>query len=136
MEVSVQWQTLNWWQLQATYSYLDIQLHPFGEDGVAPEANEGTSPENQAFFRSLMDLPKDLEMDTSVRYVDHINQFNINSYTEADIRLGWKPKDGLDLSIVGRNLLDNGHEEFKDNTYSVPSSDVERSVYLKVTWSF
>jgi iron complex outermembrane receptor protein len=136
VEVSVQWQALNWWQLQATYTYLDMQLHAFGENGVTPEIQEDMSPENQAFFRSLMDLPMDLELDTAVRYVDHIPQFDINSYTEADLRLGWKPKDGLDLSIVGRNLLDNGHKEFEGNTFGVPSSDIERSVYLKITWSF
>jgi iron complex outermembrane receptor protein len=78
----------------------------------------------------------DIELDTAVRYVDHIRQFDISSYTEADLRLGWKPKDGLDISIAGRNLLDNGHEEFEGNTFGVPSSDVERSVFLKVTWSF
>ncbi len=136
MEVSVQWQTFNWWQLQATYTYLDIQLHPFGENGVTPEMQEDMSPENQASFRSLMDLPLDLELDTAVRYVDHIKQFDINSYAETDLRLGWKPKDGLDFSITGRNLLNNGHEEFEGNTFGVPSSDVERSVLLKVTWSF
>ncbi len=136
MEISVRWQALNWWKLQATYSYLDMQLHSKGENGVTPEVQEHMSPENQASFRSLMDLPMDLELDTSIRYVDHIRQFDINSYTELDLRFGWKPKDGLDLSVVGRNLLDNGHEEFEGNTFGVPSSDVERSVFLKVTWSF
>ena len=33
---------------------------------------EGMSPENQAFFRSLMDLSVDMELDTAVRYVNHI----------------------------------------------------------------
>jgi iron complex outermembrane receptor protein len=136
VEVSVQWQALNWWQLHATYTYLDMQLHATGEDGVEAEIQENQSPENQAFLRSLMDLPMDLELDTTIRYVDHIPGFDINSYTEADLRIGWKPKDWLDLSIVGRNLLDNGHEEFEGNTLGVPSSDIERSVYLKITWSF
>ncbi len=136
VEVSVEWQALTWWQLNATYTYLDMQLHAIGEDGLEPEVEENQSPENQAFFRSSMDLPMDLELDTTVRYVDHIPQFDINSYTETDLRLGWKPKDGLDLSITGRNLLDNGHKEFEGTTFTIPSSDVERSVFLKVTWSF
>ena len=135
-EVSVQWQPLDWWHIHATYTYLDMQLHSKGERGVSPENEEDQSPENQALLSSLMDLPMNLELDTTVRYVDHIPQFDISSYTEVDLRLGWKPKDGLDLSIVGRNLFDNGHEEFKGTTFAIPSSDIERSVYLKVTWSF
>ncbi|MCP4267152.1 MAG: TonB-dependent receptor [Candidatus Brocadiaceae bacterium] len=136
VEVSVQWKALEWWQLHATYTYLDMQLHALGEDSVEPENQENQSPENQATFRSLMSLPKNLEFDTTVRYVDHIKQFNINSYAETDLRIGWKPKEGLDLSISGRNLLDNAHAEFEDSTFGAPSSDIERSVHLKVTWSF
>ena len=136
VEVSAQWQALDWWQLHATYTYLDMQLHGIGENSVTPELQEGQSPENQALLRSLMDLPMDLELDTTVRYVDHIPTFDINSYSEMDLRLGWKPKDGLELSIAGRNLLDNGHEEYRGTIFAIPSSDIERSVYFKVTWRF
>ena len=83
-----------------------------------------------------MDLPKNLELDTTIRYMDNLSQLDINSYHEMDLRVGWKPKDGLELSISGRNLLDSGHEEFKGTGFDVPSSDIERSVYFKVTWSF
>ena len=136
VEVSAQWQALEWWQLHATYTYLDMQLHGIGEKGVAPENEEGQSPENQASFRSLMDLPMNLELDTTVRYADHITTLDKNSYSEMDLRLGWKPKDFFELSIAGRNLLDSGHEEFEGTTFAIPSSDIERSVYFKVTWRF
>ncbi|MBT6050697.1 MAG: TonB-dependent receptor, partial [Candidatus Scalindua sp.] len=137
VEVYVQWQALNWWQLQGTYSYLDMQLHPTGEDSLFPEVEEKQSPENQASLRSSMDLPKDLELDTTVRYMDNLSTFDINSYHEMDLRLGWKPKEDLELSISGRNLLDSGHEEFKGTGgFTIPSSDIERSVFFKVTWSF
>jgi iron complex outermembrane receptor protein len=136
VEVSAQWQALDWWQLHATYTYLDIQLHSIGENGVSPENEEEQSPQNQAFLRSLMDLPMNVELDTTVRYMDRIPTLDIDSYTEMDLRLGWKPKDGLELSIAGRDLLDNGHEEFEGTTFAIPSSDIERSVYFKVTWRF
>jgi iron complex outermembrane receptor protein len=136
VEVSAQWQALEWWQLHATYTYLDIQLHSIVENSIAPEDQEGQSPENQALLRSLMDLPMNVELDTTVRYVDHIPTLDINSYSEMDLRLGWKPKDGLELSIAGRNLLDNGHEEFRGTVLAIPSSDIERSVYFKITWRF
>jgi iron complex outermembrane receptor protein len=136
VEVSAQWQALDWWQLHVTYTYLDMQLHGIGENSVTPELQEGQSPENQALLRSLMDLPMDLELDTTVRYVDHIPTFDINSYSEMDLRLGWKPKDFFELSIAGRNLLDNGHEEYRGTIFAIPSSDIERSVYFKVTWRF
>jgi iron complex outermembrane receptor protein len=78
---------------------------------------------------SLMNLPMDVELDTTFRYADHIPAFDIGSYHEMDLRLGWKPKGGLELSIAGRNLLDSGHEEFRGSGgFEIPSSDIERSV--------
>lgn len=83
-----------------------------------------------------MDLPKNIELDTFLRYVDDLPEFNIDSYVELDMRLGWKPIKNLELSLVGQNLLNKSHPEFIDTSFVLPATEVERSVYGKVVWKF
>lgn len=135
-EIAAKWHPLSWWRFNASYSWLQIQLYPRSSTDPSPKRFEGTSPERQFSFRSSMELFFDLELDAFLRCVDNIPEYNIDGYTEMDIRLGWNPRKDLEFSIVGRNLLDASHPEFQDTTLGVPITEVERSVYGKVTWRF
>ena len=83
-----------------------------------------------------MDLPQHLSLDCTVRYVDNLPALKINSYVELDVRLGWRPTKNLELAIVGQNLLDNQHPEFKPSFISTQTTEIERGVYGKVTLRF
>jgi iron complex outermembrane receptor protein len=84
-----------------------------------------------------MDLPMDFELDSWLRYVDNLPSLDVESYITLDARLGWRPKENLEISIVGQNLLDDRHPEFGQPWFIhyVPT-EVEHSVYGKVTWHF
>ena len=83
-----------------------------------------------------MDLVKNIELDLWVRYVDNLPAQDIDSYTTLDVRIGWKPYKSLELSIVGRNLLDSQHPEFKGEILANPFTEIERSIYGKITWRY
>ena len=53
-----------------------------------------------------------------------------------DLRLGWQPKENLDISIMGQNLLDDAHFEFVPTLVDFIPTKVQRGVYGKVTWRF
>ncbi len=106
IELSARWQVLEWWRLQSDYSYIKMELHlRSGVIGTNPDAVEGKTPQNQFSLNSSFDLPKDEEFDVFFRYVDRLPGFYIDSYVEADIRLGWKAKEDLEISLVAQNLL-------------------------------
>ncbi len=65
-----------------------------------------------------------------------VNGVDIDSYVEADLRLGWEASPGLELSIIGQNLLDNHHPEFLPDFINTQPTEVERSIYGRVTWNF
>jgi len=115
LEISAQWQVLQQWRLHASYSNLQVQMH--GKDGttdtVTINREAGTSPRNQFTLRSSYDLHENMEFDAFIRYVDRLSTDAINSYTEMDIRFGWSPIKNLDVSIIGQNLLNESHTEFK-----------------------
>ena len=70
---------------------------------------EGETPCNQASLRSSWDLGRSTELDLWLRYVDEMPARDVPAYTEMDLRFGWRPTESLELSIVGRNLLDDRH---------------------------
>ncbi len=106
--------------------------------------NETADPEQQWSVRSSLDLPRNLQLDTALRWVD---QFHINngptggpvvgivpSYFEFDTRLSWRATDRLELSLVGQNLLHPYHVEYG---FPSPTRDaIERTVFAKIGWRY
>jgi outer membrane receptor protein involved in Fe transport len=59
----------------------------------------------------------------------------IDAYTELDLRFGWVPNRHLEISLIGRNLLDQRHPEFVEFSGNLPgqglvSTQAERNVTL------
>jgi iron complex outermembrane receptor protein len=136
IEVATDWQTADGWQVRAAYSYLQMQLTPLPGSSSTTEVAEGYSPHHQFSLRSSMDLPRNLELDLWLRYVDRLPTLRIGDYLTLDARLGWKPREDLEVTLGGQNLLDNRHAEFTPELYNTLPSQVQRGVYGKITWRF
>jgi iron complex outermembrane receptor protein len=135
-ELSASWRLAAWCRLSANYSLLHIRIHAdpnvkvgsFGATSI-----EGTSPQQQAALRAWMDLSHGLEFDTALRYVDELPALNVPAYLGLDLRLGWRISKKLDVALVGQNLLDSHHPEFKPNFFLSQATEVRRSIYGKIT---
>jgi iron complex outermembrane receptor protein len=68
--------------------------------------------------------------------MDSFDDGGVPSYVTLDLRLAWRPVKNLELALVGQNLLENRHQEFRPEQYSRQVYEVERSVYGKLTWKF
>ena len=106
--------------------------------------NETADPRGQSSLRSSMDLPRNVQLDAAVRWVDalHINNGPtggpvvgiVPSYFEFDTRIAWHVTKKLELSIVGQNLLHDHHPEYG---YPSPSrEEIERTVFGKISWGY
>ena len=102
------------------------------------KSSEDASPTSKAAIWSAIDLGNNLQLDAALRYTGDIevNGVDIDSYVEADLRLGWEASPGLEFSIIGQNLLDNQHPEFLPDFINTQPTEVERSIYGRVVWSF
>jgi iron complex outermembrane receptor protein len=120
-----------WWLIRTSYSFIDVKTqNVFSSTGVEEV------PHNIFTLQNRLDLPRNLEFDTTLRYVDSINTLEIGDYFELDARLAWRPREDLELALVGRNLLNSQHEEYDDIiTLSVPT-EVQRGIYGMITWRF
>jgi iron complex outermembrane receptor protein len=137
VELAAQWQPVDWWRVDAAYSYLRMSLHLDADSGDTSSLQaEGQSPRNQFSLRSMMDLPGDLEFDWWLRYVDGLDALDLDSYVGLDLRLGWRPSEDLELSIVGQNLLESHDLQFAPALLLNEATRAERGVYADVTWRF
>ncbi len=86
-------------------------------------------------MRSYLDLPCNLQVDTAAYYVDRLKNQSVPGYLRLDVRLGWHPTRNLDFSVGVHNLMDNRHPEF-GTSVGAQSTQVQRSIYGKISWSF
>ena len=95
---------------------------------------EDRSPRNQAFLMSSLDLGRGVEFDVMGRYVDILPNVNANAYISLDSRLGWRPNEEWEFSVVGQNLLERHHVEFAPTLVLTTPTEVPRGVYAQVVW--
>ena len=129
------------WRLYGQYTFLRMQLHADDPVDVASEAaTEDLSPQNQFYLMSSWDLGCNWELDLIGRYVDVVPQFvDVSSYIALDLRVAWKPKENLELSVVGQNLTDPEHPEFGRTggaSLRSPTVEPQRGIYgmVRHTW--
>lgn len=137
-ELASDWQMLDCWRWRGSYTYFKMNLWVAdgGTDASTTQLLEGSTPAHQFTLRWQMDLSRNVELDTGLRYVDNLDDPYIPAYTTIDVRLSWRPKPNLELSIVGLNLIEPRHAEFAPTQVITPQREVQRSVYGKITWRF
>lgn len=148
VEVAPEWRPTENWRLRGTYSYLhmNIEKSPNSLDIGSAPGIMGSSPQHQATVQSSLDMTKVLQLDLDYRYVSSLPGQNITpnwyvrAYSTADARFGWNVNRQLDLSFVGRNLLQPRHAEFGTDPSANPTGPIafvgiKRSAYVKLTWT-
>lgn len=135
-ELSTDWRALDFTRLVASYSYLELNVHhPVNFNGVA-ERTEARSPRHGFRLQALTDLSDRWSLDTTVRYVDELRTATrIAPYWTADLRLGWRPRKDIELSLIARNIFDPRRQEFDADPY-FGTADQRRTVLARVVWSF
>jgi iron complex outermembrane recepter protein len=135
-EAAINWQARPNWLLSAGYSLkqLDLELEPGSSDSTAI-GKEAEYPAHQASLRSCWDITDHIELDAMLYYADRLSGLDVDSYTRADLRLGWTPREDLALSIMARNLFDGQHKEYR-SIEGLRTTEAERSIYGMVTWQF
>jgi iron complex outermembrane receptor protein len=135
-EISGTWAVSERWRLSGSYSNLQIQLYPSADAMAESVARAGYSPHNQVRLMSSWDIGEHWKFDMIGRYVDNLQTMMVPEYITMDLQLAWAPNKHLEFAAIGRNLLDNHHYEFNSVFYPYNVTEIERSVFGKVTWRF
>lgn len=133
-ELEAKWQPSKWWKVEAGYTIMRLNLRPAtGSQDTSGGALEGNDPNNIFVLRSMWDLPAGFELDATFRYVGALPRPQTPAYSTVDLRLGWQASPNVELALVGRNLLDDKHPEFRGTTVT---REIGRSVYFMLTCRF
>lgn len=124
-ELSSSWQIAPWWRTTGSYSFVRL---------VGVESND---PHNRLYLQSSWDVTEDVEFDAIFRYVDDVPNSVVGHYLTADLRVSWEPADGVEVFVVGRNLLDDSHPEFFTDPFVVSeATQVRREVFAGINLRF
>lgn len=136
-ELSLNWQPVDWWRWQAGYTLLQMHLR---NGVVLPDSTFSyraeDNPQQQFHLRSSIDLPKGFEFDTLLYHQDSLPGQGVPAYTRLDFRVGWKYRDRFEASVTLQNALDPEHPEYGNINSLVSSSEIQRTIYGKLTWRF
>ncbi len=123
------------WRLSAGFRGLSehFELKAGSNDRAGLAAQEGRDPKRSWRFRSSLDLPYQGELDLTARRVSALATPAVPAYSAVDLRYGWKPRPGMELSLEGSNLLGKGHGEFTDVS---TRTQVGRGVFVKFVRHF
>jgi iron complex outermembrane receptor protein len=122
------------WRLSAggVVQRVDTARNPASKDASAATGLATSDPGHYWMLRSSHDIGSGKELDLTVRQVGALERPAVPAYTAVDLRLGWRLRQGLELSIVGQNLFDPRHAEFG----AAPGrSEYRRAAFVKLVWN-
>jgi iron complex outermembrane receptor protein len=137
IEPFAEWKILPRWKLMGSYSFLRMNIHKNANSlDPTPDLPNGLSPHHQYNLRSSLDLPKHFEQDLMLRYVDKLPGLNIPSYYSLDLHIGWKPVSQVQLSFGAQDLLNSQHLEFIPEFINTLPTQVRRTFFGSIAWTF
>lgn len=135
VELSSAWQVNPAWRLSGSLSTLRMKLVPYpGGAGDSAFGTSGASPAYMVQLHSRHELGHNLELDAHLYRNGKLPDLEIPAHTRLDLRLGWRVRPGVTLSLSGRNLLQRSHREFEAE--DVQTSEIPRSWQVQAHWRF
>jgi iron complex outermembrane recepter protein len=135
IEMSARWKASHRWKLVAnvTKAAGRLSLDPSSTDPLS--TSNADFPRHQVSLYSNYDAGKGLEIDGAMHWVDSEASGELGARTRFDLRLGWKPRPGMELSLSVQNVLNQSRPESRRNLYEkvgIPG----RSIFLGLAYRF
>ena len=132
-ELSIDWDVSHVWNLRGGYSLARGEIE--GERSF-------DFPEQTASLTSRFSYSDDLTFVQSLYYSDETqipsdyNPITIPSHLRLDLGIVWEPKDGWEIGLFGRDLLEPYHIETMYPGIDVEPARVERTFLLSIYKKF
>jgi iron complex outermembrane receptor protein len=135
-EIFANWNVTSRWRISPGYAFIHMNVAPDATSlDTTVAATALNTPKHKFEVRSLLNLPHNFSWDSSFYHVASMAGGAVPGYNRLDTRLGWRTGEHTEFSIVGQNLLTPRHFEFTD-AYEIHHTQMQRSVYGKITWRF
>lgn len=146
-EASFNWRVNEKTEVSFSYSRLTDSFdslvsseNPFVASSIRFSIDEfdNSTPDNMATLNLSMDFADDWNLNTGFRYTDSYDFAKglQPAIFQMDTRLSWELKEGLRLSLVGRNLLDPKTQEARLKDLFGHWTEIKRELYLEAKAEF
>ena len=102
--------------------------------GFMPGADPG--PQRTASLNVRLDLPHRVALDLTERFVAERPEANLDAYYNLDARLGWRPRETLELSLRIENVFDRHYFEQPSIPGPSPAFPRERTAFARMNWQW
>ncbi|MBK9991985.1 MAG: TonB-dependent receptor [Verrucomicrobia bacterium] len=134
-ELALVWQPTASLRFSPFYSYLKVDAWLDQPGPRELDSLTGSAPRHQGGLRTSIDLPRRIKFDLNLRWIGTVPAYKVPAYFEADVRVAWEVRPGVELVVTGQNLLDSSHNEMGPQT-SEPRYELERGVQVELTNRF
>ena len=134
IEAWANWQVAPAWRLSGggVVQHVGTSLHPDSRDRTGTTGLFTSDPSHYLSLHSSHDLGRGHEVDVMLRRVGALARPAVPPYTAVDLRYGWRVRPGLELSVIGQNLVDPAHAEFGN---PATRSEYERALAVRIVWT-
>lgn len=129
-EIALRYHPSERWQIGAAYSYIS---------GHFDQETAGflySAPTHQVQLSSHYEITRDLEFNVAAFYAGSVDQFDVPGYVRVDANLAWRPRDNMEVMVGVRNLFDNLHPEYRDDTSRISTTEVPRTFFVQMSLRF
>ncbi len=134
-ELALVWQPTPWLRLSPFYSYLKIDAWAKQPSEQSLDSLTDSAPRHQGGLRTSIDLPAKTKLDLNLRWIGAVPSYAVHTYLEADLRVAWEIRTGLELIVTGQNLLAPRHNEMGPQL-TEPRYQLQRGVHVKLVSTF
>lgn len=139
VEANFRYQPVHWLTLKGSYTY----LHQVYEDWPIKDAETRSTvnstkeqdPANRFHLGISLGPVRNVEFDANLYFSGPFRGGDIMGYHRLDLRLGWKPVQGLEFSLGGRDMLRYSHMENPGNSMEYQSL-IQQRYYIQATFSY
>lgn len=148
LETAIKWRPKEWLNVELTYAYLEFNASVSDLVTASNFTNalfETTSPTHQIGLRCSTDITEQWQINGWLRYQDETESRSsgdlfrsdiiVEEFFTLDLNVVWRPRPNLEIMVAGKNLLEGERLQYAAEAITMPT-EVERSVFAKVTWQF
>jgi iron complex outermembrane receptor protein len=138
-ELSVDWLPSGRLRLQGALSLFKTSTIADYSAGEFETDRDSGSPRRQWSLNAFWNAGRNAELTLGLRRVGDVSPaigIYLSGYTELDARLAWRPRENMELSLQGRNLLHARHQEYASELQEVALTAMQRSLFGQISLRF
>jgi iron complex outermembrane receptor protein len=136
LEVTAAWAPVPYWRLDGSYSAFRIKPLAPGSLDTAAATTDGNAPRHKWQLRSEFSPGTRARLSMAIFRTGPLATLAVDGYTRADVNAEWRFTDQLSAMVVGQNLLNEAHTEFRGSETLLLETMVPRSATLRLRWTF